>query len=1149
MRIKLLDSDSLQDDGPENNTPSAQQGTVAGVGASTPTSPRSRRRVSRANSAKGFISFKPARSSRTDISQKHLVAKSAIEHAFTDYMECLNRELTAFRAQLATTLNDLFGVIQDIKGDLRNPFTAQSHLVECVLTKLMAYTSDLLRSLIDMERLFRTPTPAMTQPRPKDPSEIASGTPCTDMITTVGGPEQDERSRNASEWRPSELTEARFATNDTTREQSSPELTPSPEAPPSNPACNVMNLRRKFVSLSALNSHYKSHTVPIQRSDSLPLNIDSMYGASYGDAYDFESHASVPSRQGHDSAVVLMSENSTPHHSIVTGQHVYRKALNIGTTIIIEEEEVLEQDVNQDLTTEQNLQPQQDPLKVRPADGIRGRPSPMMTSDQIVLGSESNSKESIPWAEQLQKDFDSIACRKRRSTDASAFDIRIASRLKSDGRSISALSPSPDATFPRLSKIPPPRSDSIISNLIIAAEGQQTGALPPLPRTPTSTASQKPSSLPTTIGGAKPRPISPAMQFHSLRSLPLSHSRSQPQKQNSRPLSRQSIQGKENSDSFPKLLHQSTISLNFSVRDSQYKECNNSWFLGNDYNEDEATFNENNQLTGATLGAYIELLTPHRTVADPTLISTFFITFRLFSTPSEVVSLLIRRFNLLPPAGLDIRQSKQWAQKKQDRIRQSVYTALRTWIDNYWMAEKDNEVLTALLAFTKCELLTVMPTQASRLLESLNLMQMNTSGLKTHTLCKARSCDYINLRRTQDYGTEHAGAGFGRDRTKVAADLSLAFNGTMSRSSSSNGINSRTGSFLGLRATPPAPSVNKSLLNALSNDRTLRTVPVTEIMPVELARQLTLFVSKMFLNIPYLELLTRDRPNCSKMAKTATEITTWIIETIVDQSDLKKRVEMIKHWIKVGEECLKLNNFDTLTAITCAIDSSPIHRLSATWDAITSEYCARFQQLQRMVSTKYNYREYRAKLKSTVGPCIPFLGLFLTAVTHIADGNAAFQEVDMPCAEDSNVASTKPMLIRYCRYHYLANTVQEFQRFQTRYELLLVPHLREYIVQCLQGLDWQRNIDKSNAIEPGTSSSIKGGMARNNTVSRGSTFGFFGSISNANPTNKNRNRGMTIFRRRTPQSDSALQASSVNGEAAVIKRTRKLDIFHPGPRK
>ncbi|KAG0355091.1 hypothetical protein BG005_005971 [Podila minutissima] len=977
MRIKQLDSGPLQDNGPENNTPSVQQGMVAGVGASTPASPRSRRRVSRANSAKGFISFRPARSSRTDINQKHLVAKSAIEHAFADYMECLNRgiestdtdrllriafqasepvavflssiediskrvstqqqwdvkELAAFCAQLATTLNDLFGVIQDIKYDLQNTSTAHSHPVEGVLTKLMAYTSDLLRSLIDMERLFRTPTLAMAQPRPQDSSEVASGTPCVNMITTVEGPEQDEQcSRNASEWRPSEFTEARFITNDATREQSSPELTPSPEGPPSNPACNVMTLSRKFVSLSALNSHYKSHAVPIQRSDSLPLSIDSVHGASYSDAYDFEVHASISLRQGHDSAVVLMNESSTPHHSFMTGQHVYRKALNKGTTIIIEEEEVVEQDVNQ-------------------------------------------------------------------------------------------------------------------------------------------------------------------------------------------------------------------------VRDSQYKEHNNSWFLGNDYNEDEATFNENNQLTGATLAAYIELLTPHRTGADPTLISTFFITFRLFSTPSEVVSLLIQRFNLQPPAGLDVRQSKLWAQKKQDRVRQSVYTALKTWIDNYWVAKKDNEALTALLAFTKCELLKVLPTQANRLLESLNLMQMNTSGLKVHTLSKARSYDYINLRRTKDYSTEHAGAGVGRDRAKVAAELSFALDGTMSRSSSGNGISSRAGSFLGLRGTPPAPSMNKSLLNALSNDRTLRTVLVTEIMPVELARQLTLFVSKMFLDIPYLELLTRDRPNCSKMAKTATEITTWIIETIVDQSDLKKRVEMIKYWIKVGEECLKLNNFDTLTAITCAIDSSPIHRLSATWEALSSDYCARFQQLQRMVSTKHNYREYRAKLKSTEGSCIPFLGLFLTAVTHIADGNAAFQEVDMPCAEDSNVASTKPMLIRYCRFHYLANTVQEFRRFQTRYELLLVPHLREYIVQCLQGLDWQRNIDKSNSIEPGTNGSIKGGVARSNNVSRGSTFGFFGSISNANPTNKNRNRGMTIFRRRAPQPDSAPQASSLNGEAAIIKRTRKLDIFHPGPRK
>ena len=147
---------------------------------------------------------------------------------------------------------------------------------------------------------------------------------------------------------------------------------------------------------------------------------------------------------------------------------------------------------------------------------------------------------------------------------------------------------------------------------------------------------------------------------------------------------------------------------------------------------------------------------------------------------------------------------------------------------------------------------------------------MSSPGVKLHTLSKARSHDHINLLRTQDYGAEH-GAGFGRDRAKVAAEPP-SFNGAMSRSSSSNGISSRAGSFLGLRGTPPAPSVNKALLNALANDRTVRFVPVTEIMPIELARKLTLYVGKMFLDIPYLELLTRDRPNCSKMAKTATEV-------------------------------------------------------------------------------------------------------------------------------------------------------------------------------------------------------------------------------------------------------------------------------------
>jgi len=57
-----------------------------------------------------------------------------------------------------------------------------------------------------------------------------------------------------------------------------------------------------------------------------------------------------------------------------------------------------------------------------------------------------------------------------------------------------------------------------------------------------------------------------------------------------------------------------------------------------------------------------------------------------------------------------------------------------------------------------------------------------------------------------------------------------------------------------------------------------------------------------------------------------------LIETVVDEQDVKRRVAIVKHWIEVGEECLRMNNFDTLMAITNGIESTPVSRLYNTWE-------------------------------------------------------------------------------------------------------------------------------------------------------------------------------------------------------------------------
>lgn len=121
----------------------------------------------------------------------------------------------------------------------------------------------------------------------------------------------------------------------------------------------------------------------------------------------------------------------------------------------------------------------------------------------------------------------------------------------------------------------------------------------------------------------------------------------------------------------------------------------------------------------------------------------------------------------------------------------------------------------------------------------------------------------------------------------------------------------------------------------------------------------------------------------------------------------------MKHWIEVGEECLKMNNFDTLMAITNGIESTPVSRLYNTWEVcllsfflccprccavvslscflslfsqltfvfgdcfsqgINKAYLERFLQLKKAISSEANYSAYRNKLKTVQTPCIPFLG-------------------------------------------------------------------------------------------------------------------------------------------------------------------------------
>ncbi|KAF9439200.1 hypothetical protein BGZ76_009373 [Entomortierella beljakovae] len=575
---------------------------------------------------------------------------------------------------------------------------------------------------------------------------------------------------------------------------------------------------------------------------------------------------------------------------------------------------------------------------------------------------------------------------------------------------------------------------------------------------------------------------------------------------------------------------------------SEIESPTSPWFLDNDYEPEDVLYNENGSLAAGSLDAFIEVLTSHKTAPEPTFVTTFFTTFRLFTNPGELVHLLNKRFVMPPPSGLSDSEIQIWRQQKQERVQKRVHIALRTWLEGYWVSEKDREAFKPIMDFVAHDMALALPGASSRLSDMLNQWVKKRRSLclgRSPTLTKSRSDDRLNLTALEHKADDNQTSG-NTDRFSTVREKSTADQPKNGGRKGLGGFGNRD-SFL--PRGPPVPLVNKALLSALANDHTITKVPVTDIKPVELARQLTIIVGKLFMEIPYLELLAKERPNCSRMIQVSNKITIWVTDTIVDELDIKKRIGIIKHWIEVGEECLKLNNFDTLTAISCAIESTPVKRLHNTWEGINKGYYERSLQLKKMVSSDCNYSVYRSKLKSIRAPCIPFLGLYFTVIAYIDDGNSMYKETNTGASPpSSNISHGTPItptpapsrkLLRYGRFEKFARNVQEFRDFQGVYELLEVPRLREYILRSMENLDSERSYRKSLAIEPRKPQSHGPGSSGTNGNNNGGGGGQRSSAGSNGQRSSGGNKGLFY---------TGISSSEMNSNSVPTK-LNKLSFF------
>ena len=418
-------------------------------------------------------------------------------------------------------------------------------------------------------------------------------------------------------------------------------------------------------------------------------------------------------------------------------------------------------------------------------------------------------------------------------------------------------------------------------------------------------------------------------------------------------------------------------------------------------------------IVGGSFRALVEKLTAHESTPDAMYVSAFALTFRLFATPLQLARALVDRFDYIgdtPHAAFPV------------RLR--VSNMFKTWLESHWRHDRDSEALPFIADFAESKLRYHLPTAARHLSE-------------------------------------------------LASKVALAKNPVVPRLVSSMG---RTNTAMVQFASPdmplPAPNVGKREINLLRLWKSGGDAKpsILDFDALELARQLTVKASRIFCSILPEELLASEwmkkdnslALNVRAMSTLSTDLAHFVADSILELEEPKRRAATVKQWIKIAGRCLELNNYDTLMAVICSLNSSTIARLKRTWELVPQRHRTTLEHLRHIVDVSRNYAVLRQRLQNHVPPCLPFVGTYLTDLTFVDHGNQAVRALCQGAGQME--------VINFDKHMKTARIIGEFQRFQIPYRLAEVPELQTWLqselVRVRSSSEMQKFYRRSLVLEP-----------------------------------------------------------------------------------
>lgn len=430
-------------------------------------------------------------------------------------------------------------------------------------------------------------------------------------------------------------------------------------------------------------------------------------------------------------------------------------------------------------------------------------------------------------------------------------------------------------------------------------------------------------------------------------------------------------------------------------------------------------------IKGATLPKLVERLTYHM-YADPMFVRTFLTTYRSFCTPTELLDLLIQRFDIpepeLPAVSEEETQEvknqqlsihreilKRFRKEYSQPVQFRVLNVLRHWVDyHFYDFERDKTLLDNLTSFLE----KVKGKSMRKWVESITKIIQRRCNEEQREIT-------FSLNRSPPSPKWHIRL----DEKDWEAILPIGHGGTST-----------------------SPDLVKPLLM---------------LHPIEIARQLTLLEFELYRGVKPSELVgtpwTKDdkekrSPNLLKLIYHTNHVTRWFMRCIVDTDNFEERVAVMMRIVEIMVMFHDLNNFSGIFEVSSALGSAAVHRLEHTKMEVKKRLPpGQLKVFEEASELSENHcKKYQEKLRSINPPCVPFFGMYLTNILLIEEGNPDF----LPRAAEG--------LINFSKRRKVAEITGEIQQYQNQPYCLEVEQRIRHFLETLQPFDTENENDISN---------------------------------------------------------------------------------------